>query len=119
MNKKKPTIDDYQKLVEKLLSNPKLSVKYFPPFEMINQAVEELGEVARELAHLHGHKKKKDGEKTEGLAAELGDLMFTIICMANSHGISLDKALRLKLIKFDKRDLKRFSTVKTKAVKNT
>jgi NTP pyrophosphatase (non-canonical NTP hydrolase) len=112
MNKKKPTLDDYQKLVDKLLSNPDLSVKYFPPFEIINQMVEELGEIAREVAHLHGHKKKKVGEKTEGLEAELGDQLFAMICLANSEGLSLDKGLQMKLDKFKKRDVERFAKKK-------
>lgn len=102
------TLASAQKLVDELLSNSDLSVKYFPPFEIINQMAEELGEVAREIAHLHGHKKKKVGEKTEGLTAELGDLLFAIICMANSEGISLNEALQMKLDKFQKRDIERF-----------
>lgn len=115
MNKKQLTLKDYQKLVDKLLSNPDLSVKYFPPFEIINQMTEELGEIAREVAHLHGHKKKKEGEVTEGLTAELGDMLFAIICMANSERISLEKGLQMKLEKFKKRDVDRFSKKKSKA----
>lgn len=46
MKDNKKNLSDYQKLVDIALSNPALSVKYFPPFEMINQAVEELGEMA-------------------------------------------------------------------------
>lgn len=108
MKNQKLNLEDYQKLVDKLLSNPDLSVKYFPPFQIINQMAEEVGEVAREVAHLHGHKKKKVGEKTEGLEAELGDLLFAMICLANSEGLSLERGLQMKLEKFKKRDVARF-----------
>lgn len=106
------TYRESQKLVDKLLSNPQLTVKYFPPFEIINQMAEELGEVSREVAHLHGHKKKKTGEVTEGLEAELGDLLFAMICLANSENLSLERGLLSKLEKFKKRDVKRFSKIK-------
>ncbi len=108
MKIKNPNLDQVQSIVDDLLSNPNLSVKYFPPFEIINQMAEELGEVAREVAHLHGHKKKKEGEKTEGLKAELGDLLFAIVCLANSEGISLQEAFDIKMKKFHNRDQKRF-----------
>ncbi len=108
MKIKNPNLDQVQSIVDDLLSNPNLSVKYFPPFEIINQMAEELGEVAREVAHLHGHKKKKEGEKTEGLKAELGDLLFAIVCLANSEGISLQEAFDMKMKKFHNRDQKRF-----------
>lgn len=47
------------KTVDDWVSNPNYSVKYFPPFEICAQLTEESGEVCREVAHLHGHKKKK------------------------------------------------------------
>ncbi len=97
-----------QEKVEKWVSNPKFTVKYFPPFEMLGQLMEELGEVTREIAHLHGHKKKKVDEKTEGLSAELGDMIFAIICIANSEKINLADSFKKTMAKKTGRDAKRF-----------
>lgn len=33
--------------------------QYWPPLEMMARLTEETGEVAREISHLHGNKKKK------------------------------------------------------------
>jgi len=65
-------------------------VGYFAPREMMARLAEEAGEVARELNHLHGPKKKKDDENTAGLSSELGDILFTIAAMANTHDIDLE-----------------------------
>lgn len=108
MENQNKTLEDVQKEVDELLSDPNLSVKYFPPFELVNQMTEELGEIAREVAHLYGHKKKKKGEKTEGLKAEIGDLLFAIICLANSEGVSIQEAYDMKIKKFEDRDQERF-----------
>lgn len=101
-----------QESIEKWVSNPDFKVKYFPPFEICAQLSEEVGEVAREVAHIHGHKKKKDGEKTDGLECEIGDVIFALICLANSEGISLEEAFKKSMEKKWGRDNKRF--IKTK-----
>ena len=53
--------------------------------------IEEIGEVARELNHMHGTKKKKSSEDTKGLGEELSDVLFTLCCIANSHSINLEE----------------------------
>jgi NTP pyrophosphatase (non-canonical NTP hydrolase) len=65
--------------------------KYFPALEQLTCLTEEVGEVARELNHLHGNKKKKDSEDKKELSKELIDVIFTIICIANNHEIDLEK----------------------------
>lgn len=102
------TIKRIQEIVEEWVSNPDFSVKYFPPFEMVAQLTEEVGEVSREIAHLHGHKKKKEGEKTDGLECELGDVLFAIICLANSQGINLEESFKRTMEKKMGRDAERF-----------
>ena len=101
-------INEMQQIVEEWVSNPKYKVKYFPPFEIAGQLSEEVGEVAREISHLHGFKKKKDGEKTEGLASEIGDVLFVLCCLSNSHNISLEKAFKISMEKKTGRDQHRF-----------
>lgn len=52
---------------------------------MVATMTEECGEVvARVMNYLFGDKKKKDGEALKDLEAELADLLFTIICIANN-----------------------------------
>lgn len=102
------TIAEMQKIVDDWVSNPDFSVKYFPPFECVGQLTEEVGEVSREIAHLHGHKKKKDGEKTDGLESEMGDVLFALVCIANSHNISLEESFKKSMEKKTGRDNNRF-----------
>jgi len=52
---------------------------------------EETGEVAREINHLFGVKKKKEDEKKNSLGQELTDVIFTVVCMANSQNIDLQE----------------------------
>ncbi len=101
-------LEELQKIVDEWVSNPNYSVKYFPPFEICAQLTEEVGEVCREVAHLHGHKKKKDNEKTDGLENEIGDILFVLACLANSHDINLGSAFQLSMNKKNNRDSKRF-----------
>ena len=58
--------------------------------------------------HLYGEKKKKDTEQEQALEDEMGDILFTLICFANSTGINLDHAIRRSLDKVATRDKDRF-----------
>lgn len=75
--------------------------QYWPALEMHARLSEEIGEVARELNHLHGTKKKKLTEDTKDLGQELSDVLFTLCCIANSHKIDLqaewDRMMKEKL----------------------
>lgn len=95
-------------ITEQWVSQPQHKVKYFPPAEIGLQLTEETGEICREISHLHGYKKKKDGEKTDGLEIEIGDLLFVLACLANSHDIDLDEAFDKSITKKNARDLQRF-----------
>lgn len=102
-------LQEMQNTVDAWVSQPQHKVKYFPPFEICAQLSEEVGEVAREVAHLHGHKKKKVGEKTDGLECEIGDVLFALCCLANSEGIDLESAFKKSMDKKENRDKNRFS----------
>ena len=86
---------------------------YWPALEQLARLTEETGEVARELNHIHGTKKKKSSEETKELSDELVDVIFTVICLANSHNIDLEEAWK-KMVdeKMDKRDVNRFKKSK-------
>jgi len=64
---------------------------YWPALEQLARLTEETGEVAREINHLHGTKKKKSQEQTKELGQELADVIFTCFCIANSHNLDLEE----------------------------
>src|SRR2546422_10678512 len=65
---------------------------YFPPLTILARLTEEVGELARELNHRFGEKQKKPDEPAGDVALELGDILFVVICLANSQGIDLDRS---------------------------
>ena|SRR5690606_24706866 len=81
---------------------------YFPPLVNLARLTEEVGELARELNHLHGPKKKKVGEPEGEVAAELGDILFVVVVLANQHGIDLEAAVASTLRKYRVRDADRW-----------
>src|SRR5690606_36056082 len=81
---------------------------YFPPLVNLARLSEEVGELARELNHLHGPKKKKADEPEGEVAAELADVLFVVVVLANQHGIDLDEAIRKTLEKYEVRDADRW-----------
>ena len=82
---------------------------YWQPLAILARLFEEGGELARLVNHLYGEKPKKDNEKEQALEEEIGDVIYTLICLANSKGIDLDKALRRSLDKVMTRDKDRFN----------
>lgn len=81
---------------------------YWHPLSQLARMSEEVGEVARILNHQFGDKPKKPGEEHEELADELADVLYTVICLANSQGIALDKPLQRAIAKLETRDAGRF-----------
>lgn len=84
---------------------------YWTPHEMLARLTEEVGEVARLINHLHGPKRKKPGEAEQDLGDELADILFAVICLANSHGVDLDSAFSAMMAKYAGRDGERFRTL--------
>jgi len=82
---------------------------YFPPMELLARLTEELGELSREVQNVYGVKKKKPEEAVRSLEEETGDLLFVLVCFANSQGINLEKALTTVLNKFKERDADRWT----------
>jgi NTP pyrophosphatase (non-canonical NTP hydrolase) len=95
-----------QKQVDDWVSQYKLG--YFKPLEILARLTEEVGEVAREVNHMFGPKKKKPSEDTNDLGDEMADIIFTLCCMANSLGIDLDKSFKRVLDKYNGRDKNRW-----------
>ena len=82
---------------------------YFPPLSNLARLTEEVGELAREVTHRFGAKQKKPDEPTGDLAMELADILFVVICLANSQGIDLDQAFDRMLEKLNVRDAGRWT----------
>jgi len=97
---------NYQKRVDDWVKQYKIG--YFKPLEAIARLSEEVGELAREINHRYGPKKKKSTERKNELADEMADIIFTIICMANLLGIDLDKSFEKMMKKLNTRDKKRY-----------
>jgi NTP pyrophosphatase (non-canonical NTP hydrolase) len=81
---------------------------YFNPHEILARLVEETGELAREINHRFGAKKKKSSEKENEIGDEISDIIFTVICLANSLDIDLDESFEKMMDKYYTRDRDRF-----------
>ena len=82
---------------------------YFQPMEMMARMTEELGELSREVMHQYGPKKKKSSETENSIEEEMGDVLFVLICMANSMDIDLAHAHDRVMEKFASRDKDRWT----------
>jgi len=77
---------------------------YFTPLTNLARLTEEVGELAREINHRFGQKTKRSDEAEGSLAMELADILFVVICLANSQKIDLDQAFDQMLSKIRTRD---------------
>lgn len=84
---------------------------YFSPLAMLARLTEELGELAREINHYYGEKPKKSTETEKKIEEEAGDLLFVLICLANSLQIDLEAAHNLVMEKFNTRDKDRWTKI--------
>lgn len=101
------SLKDIQKQVDEWVSQYKDG--YWSPHENLARLVEEVGELAREINHQYGPKKKKASENLGDMAEEMGDIIFTIACLANAQGINLDEAFKKVMDKCYGRDRDRYA----------
>jgi len=95
-----------QKQVDNWVTQYKIG--YFKPLEILARLTEEVGELARELNHRFGPKKKKPEEETAEIGDEIADIIFTLTCLANSLNINLDKHFKRVMDKYYGRDKDRW-----------
>jgi len=100
-------IKDWQKTVDTWISQ--FEEGYWQPSTMMLRLTEEVGELAREINHRFGQKPKKLSEPEGNLALEMADILFIIICMANSLQIDLEKAFEDMMEKYRRRDSDRWT----------
>ncbi len=73
-----------------------------PPEHRVLDTLSELGEVAKEILKMSDYG-RKPLEYREQLKTELGDLLYSLITIANSFGVDLEEALELVLKKYETR----------------
>ncbi len=81
---------------------------YWSPHANLARIAEEVGELARLINHLYGPKPKKTSEPVQELGEELADIIFAIICLANSQEIDLEASLHQVIEKVWQRDRDRY-----------
>ena len=96
----------YQKQIDKWFKEKEWD--YWDPLVIIVRLFEECGEFAREVNHIYGPKKKKLEEKKRDIEDEIGDIIYTLICFANSRKINLDDAIQGSIDKVMNRDKERY-----------
>lgn len=101
------TLHEAQRRVDAWISQ--YQAGYWPPLANLARLIEETGELARLLNHLAGHKPKKAGEDAQELGLELADIIYTVICLANSQGVDLEDAFVRVLRKVETRDAERYA----------
>lgn len=109
MTNNKHDVQEMQKRVDDFISQFKEG--YFSPLVMMARFTEELGELAREVNHTYGEKKKKSTEVENTIENELGDLFFVLLSFANSLDIDLSVAFDQSMTKIETRDKDRFTKI--------
>jgi len=82
---------------------------YWTPLSMLARLIEEVGELAREINHQFGQKPKKPDEPAGDMALELADILFILLCYANSQQIDLETAFKQVMEKYRSRDSNRWT----------
>lgn len=81
---------------------------YWPPLSILAQISEEVGELARNLNNQYGGRVKKESDNIKGMSEEICDIIFGLICLANSHNIDLDKTWKTTISARCNRDKNRY-----------
>ena len=100
------TINEAQSAVDTWIQE--IGGGYFSHLTNMALLTEEVGELARVIARLYGEQVAKEGDLRKGLAEDLADVLWVVICLANQSGIDLDQALIASLEKKRIRDARRF-----------
>lgn len=96
------SITEAQQIVDRWILS--VGVRYFSPLTNMAVLAEEVGEVARIMARRYGDQSFKAGEDPDALGAELADVMWVVMALANQCGVDLDSEFRKSLAKKTDRD---------------
>lgn len=90
---------DIQELVRKFVENKKIN----SPVEVrIIDLASEVGELSKEVLKATGYG-SKEFEKTREWDSEIGDVLFSLVCIANQTETNLEECLKHVLDKYEKR----------------
>ena len=81
-----------------------VGVRYFDELTNLAMLTEEVGEVARIIARRYGEQSEKESDRDRDLGAELADVLFVVLCLANQTGVDLDTAWRERMAAKTDRD---------------
>ncbi len=98
-------IRDAQKIVDDWIKTH--GVRYFNELTNMALLTEEVGEVARIISREYGEQSFKNDDKSKELSAELADVLFVLICIANQTGVDLTDAFQKSIEKKTQRDATR------------
>lgn len=100
------SLEDCQKDVDDWVGQFK--VPYWPALSILARITEEVGELATELNDRYGGRVKKPTDDTKDIGDEISDVMFALICLANSQKINLDESWKRTIDKCYGRDNHRY-----------
>ena len=100
------TIEEAQRLVDEWIHT--IGGRYFSELTNMALLTEETGELARVIARIYGDQVAKEGDLRKGLAEEMADVLWVLICLANQTGVDLTEAFHASLEKKRTRDKDRF-----------
>ncbi len=103
------SLKEFQNLVDEFVNQ--FEVGYWPPLAMLGALIEEIGETARIINAKEGHKPMKieNNDLNSLLGEEIGDILFSVTCLANYYKIDLHDSFAKTLDKYNARDKTRWT----------
>lgn len=92
-------MNDLQQLVDKFVQKHDLEA---PVGARIHDLTSEVGELAKESNTITRYGKRPFAP-SDNWSGELGDIMFSLLCLANSTGVDLETVLRQALARMERR----------------
>lgn len=99
------TLRDAQNKVDEWIKT--IGVRYFSELTNLGILMEETGELARIMVRRYGDQSFKESDKNKGLADEMADVLWVLLCLANQTDVDLTEALNKNFEKKTSRDSKR------------
>lgn len=75
------TLEELQSEVDNWIQE--IGVRYFSELTNLAILMEEVGELSRLMSRKFGDQSFKEGEDADQIPAELGDVLFVLVCLAN------------------------------------
>lgn len=80
----------------------KYNISCSPEYRLLDLQ-SELGELSKEILEATNYGQNKELKTTPDMEAELGDVIFSLLCLANSLSIDAEKSLDSAIEKYTKR----------------